>query len=43
MSILSAKLTQDGTAFIVILDDGSIVPGSKITGAQLKTAVKAKM
>jgi hypothetical protein len=29
--------------YVLAVNDGSIVPGSNMTGAQLKTAVKAKM
>lgn len=30
-------------AYVLALNDGSVVPGSNMTGAQLKTAIKAKM
>ena len=30
-------------AYVLALNDGSIVPGSNMTGAQLKAAIKAKM
>lgn len=30
-------------AFVLAVNDGSIVPGSNMTGAQLKAAVKAKL
>lgn len=30
-------------ALVLCLNDGSIVPGANVTGAQLKSAIKAKM
>lgn len=29
--------------YVLAINDGSIIPGSNMTGAQIKTAVKAKM